>query len=57
VAEIDGFPALTPWNIYQAQPPGHDRRVRNSSPSSPDYLLIDAMQLDVLIEQKSLIKG
>jgi ribonuclease HII len=23
----------------------------------PDYLLIDAMQLDVLIEQKSLIKG
>ena len=24
---------------------------------SPDYLLIDAMQLDVLIEQKSLIKG
>src|SRR5207244_11286376 len=24
---------------------------------SPDYLLIDAMQLDVLIEQKSLIRG
>jgi ribonuclease HII len=24
---------------------------------APDYLLIDAMQLDVLIEQKSLIKG
>jgi ribonuclease HII len=23
----------------------------------PDYLLIDALQLDVLIEQKSLIKG
>ena len=25
--------------------------------TSPDYLLIDAMELDVLIEQKSLIKG
>ena len=25
--------------------------------TTPDYLLIDAMQLDVLIEQKSLIKG
>jgi ribonuclease HII len=55
VAEIDAQ-RIDAWNIYQAsrqamQAALEQLRIR------PDFLLIDAMQLDVLVEQKSLIKG
>ena len=55
VAEIDSS-RIDAWNIYQAS-----RQAMTAALEQlhvvPDYLLIDAMQLDVLIEQKSLIKG
>ena len=55
VAEIDAQ-RIDAWNIYQAS-----RQAMTAAllqlPMQPDYLLIDAMELDVLIEQKSLIKG
>ncbi len=55
VAEVDAQ-RIDAWNIYQASRQAmiaalHQLRI------VPDYLLIDAMQLDVLIEQKSIIKG
>jgi ribonuclease HII len=54
-AEIDAR-RIDAWNIYQAS-----RQAMTAALSaltiSPDYLLLDAMQLDVLIEQKSLIHG
>jgi ribonuclease HII len=55
VAEIDAQ-RIDAWNIYQASRQAMTAAVRQLSPQ-PDYLLIDAMQLDLLIEQKSLIKG
>jgi ribonuclease HII len=55
VAEIDAS-RIDAWNIYQAS-----RQAMTAALGlltiAPDYLLIDAMELDVLIEQKSLIKG
>ena len=55
VAEVDAS-RIDAWNIYQAS-----RQAMTAALHMllvvPDYLLIDAMQLDVLIEQKSLIKG
>ncbi|HXY01680.1 MAG TPA: ribonuclease HII [Candidatus Limnocylindrales bacterium] len=55
VAEIDAQ-RIDAWNIYQAS-----RQAMTAAllqlPMQPDYLLIDAMELDVLIEQRSLIKG
>src|SRR6266568_465657 len=44
------------WNIYQASRQAMTAALQQLV-VPPDYLLIDAMQLDVLIEQKSLIKG
>jgi ribonuclease HII len=44
------------WNIYQASRQAMTAAVQQLS-VQPDYLLIDAMHLDLLIEQKSLIKG
>src|SRR6266849_432963 len=44
------------WNIYQASRQAMTAALQQLT-IQPDYLLIDAMQLDVLIEQKSLIKG
>ena len=44
------------WNIYQASRQAMAEALRRLT-ISPDYLLLDAMQLDVLIEQKSLIHG
>jgi len=44
------------WNIYQASKQAMIAALEMLA-TRPDYLLIDAMQLDVLIEQKSLIKG
>ena len=55
VAEVDAQ-RIDAWNIYQASRQAMTAAVRQLS-VSPDYLLIDAMKLDLLIEQKSLIKG
>src|SRR5215475_1992071 len=55
VAEIDSS-RIDAWNIYQASRQAMTAALQQLC-IVPDYLLIDAMQLDVLIEQKSLIKG
>ena len=55
VAEIDAS-RIDAWNIYQASRQAMTAALQQLS-IVPDYLLIDAMKLDVLIEQKSLIKG
>jgi ribonuclease HII len=55
VAEV-GSSRIDAWNIYQASRQAMTAALQQLS-VIPDYLLIDAMQLDVLIEQKSLIKG
>jgi ribonuclease HII len=55
VAEIDAQ-RIDAWNIYQASRQAMTAALQQLS-IQPDYLLIDAMELDVLIEQKSLIKG
>jgi ribonuclease HII len=55
VAEIDAQ-RIDAWNIYQASRQAMTAALQLLA-IAPDYLLIDAMQLDVLIEQKSLIKG
>jgi ribonuclease HII len=44
------------WNIYQASRQAMTAALEQLE-VRPDYLLIDAMLLDVMIEQKSLIKG
>ena len=55
IAEVDAG-RIDAWNIYQAS-----RQAMTEALSQlkipPDYLLLDAVQLDVLIEQKSLIHG
>jgi ribonuclease HII len=55
VAEIDAQ-RIDAWNIYQASRQAMTAALQQLA-IIPDYLLIDAIQLDVLIEQKSLIKG
>src|ERR1700739_3460192 len=55
VAEIDAQ-RIDAWNIYQASRQAMTAALHQLS-ILPDYLLIDAIQLDVLIEQKPLIKG
>ena len=55
VAEIDAQ-RIDAWNIYQASRQAMTAAVQQLS-IQPDYLLIDAMHFDLLIEQKSLIKG
>src|SRR6201998_3429462 len=55
VAGIDAQ-GIDAWNIYQASRQAMAAALEQLS-IQPDYLLIDAMQLDVLTEQKSLIKG
>ena len=55
VAEIDAQ-RIDAWNIYQASRQAMTAALEQLA-IRPDYLLIDAMELDVLIEQKSLIKG
>ena len=55
VAEIDAQ-RIDAWNIYQASRQAMTAALQQLS-VQPDYLLLDAMRLDVLIEQKSLIKG
>ena len=55
VSEIDAE-RIDAWNIYQASRQAMTAALQQLS-LTPDYLLIDAIELDVLIEQKSLIKG
>lgn len=55
VAEIDAQ-RIDAWNIYQASRQAMTAALQQLT-VQPDYLLLDAMQLDVLLEQKSLIKG
>jgi ribonuclease HII len=55
VAEVDAQ-RIDAWNIYQASRQAMTAALQHLR-IVPDYLLIDAMQLDVFIEQKSLIKG
>jgi ribonuclease HII len=55
VAEIDAQ-RIDAWNIYQASRQAMQAALAQLA-IAPDYLLIDAMQLDVMIEQKSLIRG
>jgi ribonuclease HII len=55
VAEIDAS-RIDAWNIYQASRQAMTAALQQLA-IVPDYLLLDAMHLDVLIEQKSLIKG
>ena len=55
VAEVDAQ-RIDAWNIYQASLQAMKEALSRLS-ISPDYLLIDALRLDVLIEQKPLIKG
>jgi ribonuclease HII len=55
IAEVDSR-RIDAWNIYQAS-----RQAMTEALTllkiTPDYLLLDAMHLDALIEQKSLIHG
>ena len=55
VAEVDAQ-RIDAWNIYQASRQAMSAALQQLS-IVPDYLLIDAMQLDVIIEQKAIIKG
>jgi ribonuclease HII len=55
VSEIDAE-RIDAWNIYQASRQAMTAALQQLS-ITPDYLLIDALELDVLIEQKPLIKG
>src|SRR5690242_2208714 len=55
VAQVDAS-RIDAWNIYQAS-----RHAMNDAAAGlsvqPDFLLVDAVHLDLLIEQKPLIKG
>ena len=55
VAEVDAQ-RIDAWNIYQASRQAMTAALLQLT-IPPDYLLIDALQLDVLIEQKALIRG
>src|SRR5438874_1168394 len=55
VAEVDAQ-RIDAWNIYQASRQAMTAALQQLA-IPPDYLLIDAMQLEVLIEQNSFIKG
>src|ERR1700752_4504353 len=55
VAEVDAQ-RIDAWNIYQASRQAMTAALQQLT-LTPDYLLIDALRLDVLIEQKALIKG
>ena len=55
VAEVDA-PRIDAWNIRQASLQAMKAALFQLR-VTPDFLLIDAMHLDVLIEQRALIKG
>ena len=54
-AEIDAS-RIDAWNIYQASRQAMVAAISQLSPL-PDYLLLDAIELDLPIEQKALIHG
>ena len=55
VAEIDAS-RIDAWNIYQASRQAMVAAISQLQPL-PDYLLLDALELDLPIEQKALIHG
>jgi ribonuclease HII len=55
IAEIDAA-RIDAWNIYQASRQAMMAAVSQLSPL-PDYLLCDAIEIDLPIEQKALIHG
>jgi len=55
VAEVPAD-RIDAWNIYQASRQAMTAALEQLG-VQPDYLLLDAMRLDVLVEQKPLIKG
>ena len=55
IAEVDAR-RIDACNIYQASRQAMTQALGQLK-ISPDYLLLDAMQLDVMVEQKSLIHG
>src|ERR1700689_180814 len=55
VAEIDAS-RIDAWNIYQASRQAMVAALSQLDPL-PDYLLLDALELDLPIEQKALIHG
>ncbi len=55
VVQVDSR-SIDAWNIYQASRRAMSEAVARLS-LPPDYLLVDAVHLDLLIEQKPLIKG
>ncbi|MGH9563829.1 MAG: ribonuclease HII, partial [Terracidiphilus sp.] len=55
VAEIDAS-RIDAWNIYQASRQAMMAAISQLRPV-PDYLLLDAIELDLPIEQRSLIHG
>jgi ribonuclease HII len=55
VAEIDAS-RIDAWNIYQASRQAMMAAVSQLNPL-PDYMLLDAMEIDLPIEQKALIHG
>lgn len=55
VAEIDAA-RIDAWNIYQASRQAMLAAVSGLSPL-PDYLLLDAIEIDLPIEQKALVHG
>jgi ribonuclease HII len=55
IAEIDAS-RIDAWNIYQASRQAMVAAISQLSPF-PDFLLLDAVELDLPIEQKALIHG
>lgn len=55
VAQVDAR-SIDAWNIYQASRRAMSEAIAGLS-VQPDFLLIDAKNLDLLVEQKQLIKG
>ncbi len=55
VAEVEAQ-RIDAWNIYQASRQAMTEALAQLK-ISPDYLLIDALRLDLPIEQRALIKG
>ena len=55
IAEVDST-RIDAWNIYQASRQAMVAAVSQLHPS-PDYLLLDAIELDLPIEQRALIHG
>ena len=55
IAEVDAR-RIDAWNIYQASLQAMTAAI-NALAIVPDYLLLDAVRLDLPIEQKSLIHG